>query len=151
MISAQVIAYLCIVVGLSMVAGWWVAFRNRPYLGLLGLSFLTLAAYLVSREKVAAAKAAGATNVTMVWVEIAALVICAALFVAATIAAVQESKRRMAEVREHFRAAEEGLMAMMEAEKRRRAAKPEDGSSPPESDKETNKSSPRGSDEETTK
>ncbi len=137
MISAQVIAYLCIVVGLSMVAGWWVAFRNRPYLGLLGLSFLALAAYLAARERVAVAKAAGATDLMMVRVEIAALVVCAALFVAATIAAVQESRRRLAEVREHFRAAEEGLMAMMEAEQRRRAAKSGDDPSHRESDKET--------------
>jgi hypothetical protein len=128
-IPAQTIAYLCIVVGLSMIAGWWTAFRNRPYLGLLGASFLVLATYLIVRERVAA-------NPAIVWVQIAALAIYAVLVVAAVVAAVQESRRRLAEVREHFRAAEEGFVAMMEAEQRRRAAKPEDDSSPRQSDKE---------------
>jgi hypothetical protein len=128
-IPAQTIAYLCIVVGLSMIAGWWTAFRNRPYLGLLGASFLVLATYLIVRERVAA-------NPAIVWVQIAALAIYAVLVVAAVVAAVQESRRRLAEVRENSRAAEEGFVAMMEAEQRRRAAKPEDDSSSRQSDKE---------------
>lgn len=136
MISAQVIAYLCIVVGLSMIAGWWGAFRNRPYLGLLGASFLVLAAYLGLQQKVDAAQDAGVTNPALVWAQIGALAVCVALFIAATIAAVQESRRRLAEVREHFRAAEEGFIAMMEAERRRKAAEPEGDSSPRQSDKE---------------
>jgi len=118
---SQVIRYFCMVVGLSMVAGWWVAFRNRRYLGLMGASFLTLAVYLGARERVAMAKAAGVINLPMTWLEIGALVICVALFIGATMDAVQESRRRLAEVREHFQAAVVGFMEMMEAEQKRRA------------------------------
>ena len=131
MISSQLIAYFCIVVGLSAIAGWVVAFRNRPYLGLVGLAFLSLAAYLGARAKVEAARIAGLPSLAMSWVEIGALVVCAALFVAATIAAVQESRRRLAEVREHFRAAEEGFVAMMEAERQRREEQCAGGASAP--------------------
>ncbi len=122
MLSAQLIAYFCIVTGLSMVAGWWVAFRNRPYLGLLGASFLVLAAYLMARQHALTAQAAGQADPVMRWVQVAALAVYVVLVIAAVRAALQESRRRMAEVREHFRAAEEGLMAMMEAERRRREA-----------------------------
>jgi hypothetical protein len=121
--ASHLISYACLITGLSMLAGWWVAFRNRPYLGLLGLSFLSLAGYVMAREAVAQAVASLTPNPLMGWVEIAALVICVMLFAAATVAAVKESQRRMREVREHFRAVEEGLMAMLEEERRRKQNK----------------------------
>jgi len=115
----QTIAYLCLVVGLSMVAGWVVAFRNRPYLGLLGLSFLSLAGYVLAREAVRRAQEARLSAPGLTWLEVAALVATLLLFVASFWAAVQESRRRMREVREHFRAAEDAFTTLMEAERRK--------------------------------
>jgi len=129
MLSPQAVATLLIVAGLSMVAGWAVAFRNRYYLALLGLFFLTLAGALLAADKVRHAQQFGASEPGLATLA-KALFISAAVFMAlALVAAVQEVRRRLAEMRESYRAAEEAFMAMAQAAKEKQeAAKAEEPS-----------------------
>ena len=116
----QIIAYLCLIVGLSMVAGWFLAFRSRPYLGLLGLAFLTLFAYIRIWLAVGEAHEAKLAAPGLEWLGLGVLVVTAGLFLAAFWAAVQESRRRIREARERFRAAEAAMLAMLEAERKKK-------------------------------
>ena len=49
--SPQLAGGLTALVGMCMVAGWLAAFRNRAYLGLLGLGFLTISGFLLALAK----------------------------------------------------------------------------------------------------
>jgi hypothetical protein len=121
MLPPHILGYYCAVTGLSMVAGWYVSFRNRPYLGALGGFFLALAASLMvydygsvvigppDAEKRVMASAA------MKWVLRGTTLIAVAAFVAAVVMAVQESQQRLREVRAHYQAAAEALMAISQA------------------------------------
>ena len=100
--SPQLAAGLTALVGLCMVAGWLSAFRNRAYLGWLGCAFLTLSASLLSHGRSPLA----ATIL---------LVVCLLCFLLALVAAVRETKRRVHEIRERHAAAEEAMLAMIQA------------------------------------
>ena len=54
--SPQLAAGLTALVGICMVAGWLAAFRNRAYLGLLGLGFLAISGFLLSLANARAAE-----------------------------------------------------------------------------------------------
>ena len=112
---APVVASLLIIAGLSMVAGWATVFRNRYYLGLLGLAFLALAGALLAAQKVNAAKEFGATAPSAAAIARVLLPAAAVFFLAAVVAAVHEVRRRIAEMREDYRAAEEALLAITQA------------------------------------
>jgi hypothetical protein len=112
---APVVAGLLIIAGLSMVAGWATVFRNRYYLGLLGFAFLALAGALLAAQKVSAAKEFGATAPGAAAVARVLLPVAAVFFLAAVVAAVHEVRRRIAEMREDYRAAEEALLAITQA------------------------------------
>ena len=121
MISPQLAAGLTSFVGLCMLAGWLSAFRHRAYLGWLGLAFLTLSGSVLAQSKVKVAQDLGAAAPQMRLVAQALLVVCAVCFVLAVVTAVQESIRRLHEMRERHRAAEEALMAMAEASREKKA------------------------------
>jgi hypothetical protein len=112
---APVVAGLLIIAGLSMVAGWATVFRNRYYLGLLGFAFLALAGALLAAQKVNAAKEFGATAPGAAAIARVLLPVAAVFFLAAVVAAVHEVRRRIAEMREDYRAAEEALLAITQA------------------------------------
>ncbi len=126
MMSPQVAASLLVVLGLSMVAGWVTVFRNRYYLGSLGIAFLALAGALMAGNKVKLAAEFGASEPGLAVVGRVLLIAAAAFGALALILAVQETRRRMAEMRESYRAAEEALIEMVEASRRKEAAAKKD-------------------------
>ena len=121
MISPQLAAGLTAFVGLCMLAGWLSAFRHRAYLGWLGLAFLTLSGSILAHDKVKVAQDLGAAAPQMRLAAQALLVVCAVCFVLAVVMAVQESIRRLHELRERHQAAEEALVAMAQASREKRA------------------------------
>ncbi len=111
MIPAQTIGYYCLVAGVSMIAGWWIAFRNRPYLLSLGIFFAALAAALIVSDRTKF----GPPSPALQWVFLAAVGVAVVAFVAAVVLAVQETRRRIHETREHYRAAADALAEMARA------------------------------------
>lgn len=121
-----------------MLAGWLSAFRHRAYLGWLGLAFLTLSGSILAQDKVKVALELGAAAPQMRLAAQALLVVCAVCFVLAAVMAVQESVRRLHELKERHRSAEEALMAMVkvsrEKEARAEAEETDTRSAPDEED-----------------
>jgi len=115
-----------------MLAGWLSAFRHRAYLGWLGLAFLTLSGSILAHDKVKVAQDLGAAAPQMRLVAQALLVVCAVCFVLAVVMALQESIRRLHELRERHRAAEEALVAMAQASREKRAREEADTQSTPD-------------------
>lgn len=111
MIPAQTIGYLCLLAGLSMIVGWWVAFRNRPYLLSLGIFFAALAASLIISDRLQP----GATSPALLWALRAVVAVAALAFVTAVVLAVQETRRRIQEIKEHYHAAAEALTEITRA------------------------------------
>ncbi len=127
------IAYFCVIAGLSMLVGWWTTFRNRPYLGLLGGFFLVLAAVVAIGVRLQD----GERGRLLLWGWWAAVAVGAVLLGAAFVTAGQESRRRIQEVREHYRAAEEAMveMARLQQEKLRQPPTGTEGKETPQEDK----------------
>lgn len=115
MISPGLGAGLLITAGLSLVAGWLTAFRNRSYLGLLGLAFLSLAGFVLCGAKAKEAKDMGVVIPSLVISAQALLALAAVLVLAALVAAVRETRRRIRELQESHRAAEEALLEIFRA------------------------------------
>ncbi len=121
--SPQTIGYFCLIAGASMLAGWWTTFRNRPYVGLLGGFFVALAASLMIANRLETGPVSPALKLGW-WV---AVVLAGLLLLGAFVMAVKESRARLREVREHYRAASEALVAMARAQeelRRRQQAEP---------------------------
>ncbi|NIM04358.1 MAG: hypothetical protein GTO55_00860, partial [Armatimonadetes bacterium] len=91
----------CIIVGLSLVAGFLSQFRERGYVGWLGLSFLALAA----------AAFWSASNETA---RNYAMIVAGVFFVFSFYSAVQQTRERLAEIRRRHEAFEEQMLAMLQ-------------------------------------
>jgi hypothetical protein len=118
-ISRQVIAALTGFVGLTMLAGWLSAFRNRGYLGWLGFAFVTLSGSLFAAQRARDAQVMGGADPQMALVAQVLLVVCAMSFVVSVIAAARETARRIREIRERYLAAEEAMLEMVRASRER--------------------------------
>ena len=103
----RIAASFCIMVGLSLLAGFITQFRQRGYLGWLGLCFLALAAagFMSWREYPTG------RNI--------ALGIAGVLFVFSFISAALQTRQRLAKIRRHQEALEAQMIAMMEAQRER--------------------------------
>ena len=124
--TSQTIAYYCLIAGASMLVGWWTAFRNRPYLAYLGGFFISLAGVIAIGNRLGE----GEKTAQLKWEWWCAVAVAGALFLAAFVTAVQESFRRVKEMREHYRAAAEAMLEMTRMKEelaRRQKNKPEDG------------------------
>ena len=130
MMSPQVAAGLTAFVGVCMVAGWLSAFRNRAYLGWLGLAFLALSGSLLAHDRARQAQVLGVASPQVSLLAKILLLVCLLSFVLALVAAVRETARRLRDIRDRHRAAEEALLAMMQArrEKEDEAGSEERGS-----------------------
>ena len=113
--SPQLAAGLTALVGVCMVAGWLTAFRNRAYLGLLGLGFLTISGFLLALAKARAAEELGADSSQIVLLARLLFGVCLLLFLLAAVAAIRETARRMREIRTGYREAEEAMLEMVQA------------------------------------
>jgi hypothetical protein len=113
--NPRLAASLTTIVGLSMLAGWLSAFRNRAYLGWLGLAFMSMSGYLMAYDRAQSAKAFNLPTGGAALTQKACLVIAFVGFLCSEVAAVRETKRRIREIQEGHRAAEEALFEMMKA------------------------------------
>ena len=98
-----------------MLAGWITAFRNRSYLGWLGAFFMSLSGYLIAYDSGQSARSVGLEPGGAVLAQKAFLVVCAIALVLAVVAAVRETLRRIREIQAGQRAAEEAMLAVMQA------------------------------------
>ncbi|MDH4178949.1 MAG: hypothetical protein OEV33_00445 [Armatimonadota bacterium] len=132
--SPQLAAGLTALVGICMVAGWVTAFRNRAYLGLLGLAFLALSGFLWTGGKARVAGEMELGDPQMLLLARALLAACLVLFLLAALAAARETTRRVHEIRSGYREAEGAMLEMVKAslEKEKKAeaepSHPEDAS-----------------------
>jgi hypothetical protein len=136
--SPYTAAGLTAFVGICLLAGWLSGFRNRSYVGWLGLAFVVLAGFLVALGKQKEAQEIGAADARLATVVKVLLFVWLAAFLMALIAAVSETSRRLRELRESHRAAAEGLLEIMRAsDKREDEAGPaeEEGEGPSGEDK----------------
>ncbi len=113
--SPQLAAALTGIVGICMVAGWITAFRNRAYLGFLGLAFLILAGSLSALARARAAQEIGEPSAQMVLLTRVLLAACLLSFLLAVVTAAQETARRLREIRTGYREAEEAMLEMVKA------------------------------------
>lgn len=116
MIPPRVVASLISFVGICMIAGWLSAFRNRAYLGWLGLAFVTIGGCLLAADKAETAQALGGSGHQFIlWARVlfAASVISGLL---AIISAVQESRRRLRELQQRHRDAAEAILELTKAQ-----------------------------------
>jgi ABC-type Fe3+ transport system permease subunit len=113
--SLQFAAGLTAFVGLCLTAGWIAGFRNRSYVGWLGLAFLALAGFLLALGKAQAAREFGGDSSPFGTIATVLLVLGIALFLVALVAAVRETSRRLQELRESHEAAAEGLLELLRA------------------------------------
>ena len=130
--TPRLAASLTTIVGLSMLAGWLSAFRNRAYLGWLGLAFLAVSGYLMAYDAARNAMTYSLPVGLAALVQKVCLLVCAVSFLLAIVAAVRETKRRIKEIREGHQAAEEALLEMLKSSAAREAAE----GGPPQADHE---------------
>lgn len=97
-------------IGILFLAGFVSAFRNRIYVGLLGLSFVTLAAQIMMPAESAHR-----------WLRLGLLIVAGALFLGAVFAAVSETAARVRLLQEARRGREREMWEYLE-QLRRRAA-----------------------------
>ncbi len=102
-------------VGICLIAGWITGFRNRSYVGWLGLAFLALSGFLVALGKVREAQEFGASNPGFGLVAKALFVVWVVAFVLALMAAVRETLRRLKDLRTSHEAAAEGFLEIVRA------------------------------------
>jgi|GEM_PF-1946795 hypothetical protein len=124
--SPEMGAGLTAVLGLSMLAGWFTGFRNRAYLGWLGLAFLLLSAAILTSARAAAAKELGGSEPSMGLLTGVLFAVALAAFVLALVSAVRETGRRIQEIRERHAAAEEALLEIVRAQRDRDGGKAAD-------------------------
>jgi hypothetical protein len=120
--ALQALAYAATLAAISLIAGWFAAFRNRPYVGWLGAAFLCFAvlAHLRVHEVVVPR-----------WPFLTGAGVCFAL---AFYAAARETARRLREIQEDQRAAEEALVEMIRlavAKEKAAEAQGKEGNPPP--------------------
>lgn len=113
--STQLVAGLTAFAGLCMVAGWATAFRNRGYLGLLGVAFLLLAGFLLALGMARDAQEIGEATGQMVLASRLLLAACILSFLLAVVSAARETTRRLREIRTGYREAEEAMLEMVKA------------------------------------
>ena len=128
--SPQLAAGLVAFVGICLLAGWFTGFRNRSYVGWLGVAFLVLAGSVL-----AGAKAKEAADLAMASPGLAAaakvlLLAAVGAFLLSAVSAVGETLRRLRQIKESHEAAAEGLLELMRAARERGAEKPVEESGP---------------------
>jgi hypothetical protein len=125
--SPQFAAGLTAFVGLCLVAGWATGFRNRSYVGWLGLAFLLLAGSLMSAAKAGEARELGADAPALGLLAKVLFGACFVAFLLAALAAVRETARRLQELRLHHEEAAEAMLEIFRASQARERAESAEG------------------------
>ena len=116
MIPPRVVASLISFVGICMIAGWLSAFRNRAYLGWLGLAFVTFGGSLLAADKGGAAQVLGASgHQFMLWARVLFVTSMISGLLAA-ISAVQETRRRLRELQQRHRDAAQAILELTKSQ-----------------------------------
>ncbi len=123
-------------VGVCLIAGWISGFRNRSYVGWLGLAFLALSGFLVALGKVREAQEFNKASPGFSLMAKALFVIWAGAFIVALVAAVRETLRRLSELRASHEAAAEGFLEIMRATQEKEAKAASENSEQRSADKE---------------
>jgi len=113
--SPQLAAGLTGFVGICLIAGWVAGFRNRSYVGWLGLAFLALSGFLVALGKVREAQEFGMSSPRLALLTKLLLLVWIGAFVLAFVAAVRETSQRLKELRASHEAAAEGFLEIVRA------------------------------------
>ena len=131
--TPQLAAGMVAFVGICLLAGWFTGFRNRSYVGWLGVAFLLLAGSVMAGAKAKEAKDLAMASSGLATAAKALLFAAAVAFLLSAVSAVRETARRLRQIQEGHEAAAEGLLELMRAAREREAEKqPEsDGTSSP--------------------
>ncbi len=137
--SPQTAAALTGFLGVCLLAGWLAGFRNRSYVGWLGLAFVALGGFLLALAEQKEAREMGAADPRLTVLIKVLLFVWLGAFLLSLIAAVRETVRRLRELRESHQAAADGLLEMLrasrEADEQSQSAGAEDeGEGPPGED-----------------
>lgn len=120
--SPELAAGLTGFVGLCLAAGWVTGFRNRAYVGLLGLAFLLLAGSLFAAGRVEEIQPEETEANLYRLAAVGLLLTSAAAFALAAVSAVRETLRRLRELREEHEAAAEAMLEMFRARREQEQA-----------------------------
>jgi hypothetical protein len=126
--TPQFAAGLTAFVGICLLAGWVSGFRNRSYVGWLGLAFLGLSGFLLAAARARAAQEMGHPEPGMAAVGKALLLLWIVALLLSALSAVRETARRLREVRASQEEAAQGLLELVRASRQRgEEAQPEAG------------------------
>ncbi len=110
--SPQLAAGLTAFVGVCLLAGWITGFRNRAYVGWLGLAFLALAGFLLALGTLRETEGLGGSDPRMRLLVKVLLVVWVGALLLSAAAAVRETLRRLTELRASHEAAAEAFLEM---------------------------------------
>jgi len=135
--TPQLAAGLTAFVGICLIAGWVTGFRNRSYVGLLGLAFVVLAGFPIALAKAGEAHDLGLSGSGLRLTAWVLLLVSVGAFLLAAIAAVRETARRLREVRESHEEAAQGLLELVRASREREEETQPEGGGAAGSDNDT--------------
>jgi ABC-type Fe3+ transport system permease subunit len=126
--TPQLAAGLTAFVGICLLAGWVTGFRNRSYVGWLGLAFIGLSGFLLAAGRAHAAQEMARPEPAMATLARALLFIWIAALLLSAVSAVRETARRLREIRESHEEAAQGMLELVRASRERaEEAQPEAG------------------------
>lgn len=134
--TPQLAAGLTAFVGICLLAGWASGFRNRSYVGWLGIAFLALAGWVMVAAKAKEAKDLHLASPGLLVAANVFLLCGAGAFLLAAASAVRETARRLREMRQSHDEAAQGLLEFVRASHERGEDAPpeESGSAGPDDD-----------------
>jgi hypothetical protein len=126
--TPQFAAGMVAFVGICLLAGWFTGFRNRSYVGWLGLAFIALAGSVMAGAKAKEAKDLAMASPGLATAAKALLLAAVIAFLLSAVSAIRETARRLRQIKESHEAAAEGLLELMRAARERKVEKqPESG------------------------
>jgi hypothetical protein len=125
--TPQFAAGMVAFVGICLLAGWFTGFRNRSYVGWLGLAFLVLAGSVMAGAKAKEAQDLAMASPGLAIAAKALLFAAVVAFLLSAVSAIRETARRLRQIKESHDAAAEGLLELMRAAREREAEKQTEG------------------------
>jgi hypothetical protein len=119
--TPQFAAGMVAFVGICLLAGWFTGFRNRSYVGWLGLTFLALAGSVMAGAKAKEAKDLAMASPGLATAAKVLLLSAVIAFLLSAVSAIRETVRRLRQIKEGHDAAAEGLLELMRAAREREA------------------------------
>jgi uncharacterized membrane protein YhaH (DUF805 family) len=124
-------------VGICLLAGWVTGFRNRSYVGWLGLAFVALAGSVLAAARAKEAKDLGTASPALATGAKILLLATVVAFLLSAVSAIRETARRLREIKQSHEAAAEGLLELVRAVREKGTEKQTEESRPASSDEDT--------------